>query len=157
MADDPDGISSPPDEAMIELATRLFDMARAGDASSLAVYLDAGVPPNLSNDSGDSLIMLAAYHGHAETVRALLKRGADPDRLNDKGQAPVAGAVFKGETEVVRALVDGGADPAAGTPSAIEAAQMFGQDEMIRILRPEQPATQRDPAAERAQPSRKKE
>src|SRR5699024_9900387 len=45
-------------------------------------------PQNLTNDSGDTLLMLAAYHGHADTVRALLTRGADPNRLNDRGQSP---------------------------------------------------------------------
>lgn len=56
------------------------------------------MPANLTNDRGDSLLMLAAYHGHAEAVTALVGRGADPDRANDRGQTPLAGAVFKGRT-----------------------------------------------------------
>ena len=79
--------------------------------------------------------MLAAYHGHADTVRALLARGADPDRANDRGQTPLAGAVFKGEIEVVRALVSGGADPAAGGPSALDTAGMFGRDDLLELMR----------------------
>lgn len=116
---------------MIELATRLFEMARTGDTATLAAYLDAGVPVNLSNDKGDSLIMLAAYHGHATTVSALLSRGADPNRPNDRGQTPIAGAVFKGEDDVVRALLDGGTDPTTGRPTAVETAHMVGREDYL--------------------------
>jgi ankyrin repeat protein len=78
--------------------------------------------------------MLAAYHGHADAVRALLERGAEADRVNDRGQTPLAGAVFKGEAEVVRALLDSGADPAAGTPSAVDTARMFGKTELLELF-----------------------
>lgn len=127
-------MSDVPEDAMIDLATRLFGLARSGDTATLTGYLRAGVPANLTNDSGDTLIMLAAYHGHAGTVRALLAEGADPNRVNDKGQTPIAGAVFKGETDVVKALLDGGADPAAGQPSAVAAAQVFGQPELLALF-----------------------
>lgn len=117
-----------------ELAGRLFDMARAGDVATLAQYVDAGVPVNLTNGSGDTLVMLAAYHGHADTVRALVDRGADVNRPNDRGQTPLAGAVFKGEDGVVATLVAAGADAAAGQPSALDAARMFGREDYLRIL-----------------------
>jgi ankyrin repeat protein len=119
---------------MLELAAKVFNLARDGDTGALAAYVDAGVPVNLSNDKGDTLVMLAAYHGHAETVAALLARGADPNRPNDRGQTPLAGAVFKGEREVIEALLEGGADPAGGTPSALDTARMFGQDDLVALF-----------------------
>ena len=122
------------DEALIELATRIFGFAREGRTGELAAYLDAGTPVNLANDRGDTLIMLAAYHGNADTVQALLERGADPNQANDVGQTPLAGAVFKGENEIVAALVKGGADPNAGAPSAFEAARMFGKDDLLALF-----------------------
>ncbi|MBY6677468.1 ankyrin repeat domain-containing protein [Rhodococcus sp. BP-332] len=122
-------------EAGIEdLATRVFDMARSGDTAALTAYVDAGVPVDLTNGSGDTLVMLAAYHGHAESVVALAHRGADVNRANDKGQTPLAGAVFKGEDEVVRALVDAGADADAGHPTAVDAARMFGREDYLDVL-----------------------
>lgn len=108
-----------------ELAERVFDMARSGNTATLAAYLDAGVPVNLTNSAGDTLLMLAAYHGHPTTVQALTRRGADADRPNDRGQTPLAGAVFKGEDEVVRLLVEAGANPFAGRPNAVDTARMF--------------------------------
>jgi uncharacterized protein len=122
------------DPEVLQLAGKVFNLARQGGTGTLAAYVDAGVPANLSNDKGDTLVMLAAYHGHPQTVTALLERGADPDRPNDRGQTPLAGAVFKGEQEVIEALLDGGADPTAGTPSAIDTARMFGKDNLVALF-----------------------
>ncbi|MFJ9339241.1 ankyrin repeat domain-containing protein [Streptomyces sp. NPDC101733] len=122
------------DADVIELATKIFDLARQGQTEALAAYLDAGVPANLTNDRGDTLVMLAAYHGHAEAVTALLTRGAEADRANDRGQTPLAGAVFKGEEAVIRALLAGGADPNAGTPSAVDTARMFAKADLLELF-----------------------
>ncbi|KOX05093.1 ankyrin [Streptomyces sp. NRRL B-1140] len=123
-----------PDPEVVELATKIFDLARRGQTEPLVAYVDAGVPANLTNDRGDSLVMLAAYHGHSEAVRALLDRGAEADRVNDRGQTPLAGAVFKGETDVIKALLEGGADPSAGMPSAVDTARMFGRTELLELF-----------------------
>lgn len=122
------------DPEVLQLAAKVFDLARHGDTDTVAAYVDAGVPANLTNDRGDSLVMLAAYHGHPATAEALLQRGADPDRPNDRGQTPLAGAVFKGEDEVVKVLIEHGADPAAGTPSAIETARMFQKSDLLELF-----------------------
>ncbi|MEU9449600.1 ankyrin repeat domain-containing protein [Streptomyces sp. NPDC048277] len=127
-------MSEAPDPEVVELATKIFDLARQGRTEALVAYLDAGVPANLTNDRGDSLVMLAAYHGHAEAVRELLARGAAADEVNDRGQTPLAGAVFKNETEVIKALLEAGADPAAGTPSAVDTARMFGKTELLELF-----------------------
>ncbi|WP_432063109.1 ankyrin repeat domain-containing protein [Streptomyces sp. S1] len=127
-------MSETPDPEVIELASKVFGLARTGDAEALAAYVDAGVPANLTNDRGDSLVMLAAYHGHAAAVSALLERGADADRANDRGQTPLAGAVFKGQEDVIRALLAGGANPESGTPSAVDTARMFGKAELLELF-----------------------
>ncbi|WP_193776121.1 ankyrin repeat domain-containing protein [Streptomyces sp. E2N166] len=127
-------MSEAPDPEVVELATKIFDLARQGRTEELVAYVDAGVPANLTNDRGDSLVMLAAYHGHAGAVRALLARGAEADRVNDRGQTPLAGAAFKGETEVTRALLEAGADPSAGTPSAVDTARMFARTELLELF-----------------------
>ncbi|PSR67546.1 hypothetical protein C8258_13790 [Nocardia sp. MDA0666] len=122
------------DPDLVELATKVFELARTGEAATLAAYIDAGVPVNLTNDNGDTLLMLAAYHGHRAAVTALLERGAEPDRANDRGQTPAAGAVFKGEDDILKALLAAGADPDAGTPSARESATVFGRTELLELL-----------------------
>jgi ankyrin repeat protein len=116
-----------PDDRLVALAHEMFDLARAGHVERLSAYVDSGVPVDLTDASGNTLLMLAAYHGHAPVVRALAGRGADVDRLNDRGQSPLAGAVFKGEDDVVAALLELGADADAGTPTARQTAEMFGR------------------------------
>jgi len=122
------------DVEVMDLAARLFDMARDGDAIGLAAYLDAGVPVNLTNTNGDTLVMLAAYYGHDAAVAELIKRGADVDRHNNRGQTPLAGAVFKNETTIVELLLEADADPLAGSPSAMETARYFGRAELAQRL-----------------------
>ncbi|KAH8899935.1 ankyrin [Thozetella sp. PMI_491] len=92
--------SSLPPEA-IEFATRMFDAAREGSLEVFQQALPQGLPSNLTNEKGDTLLMLAAYHGHADIVKLLVQHGADPNRRNDRGQSPLAGAVFKQEDAVI--------------------------------------------------------
>lgn len=120
-----------PDERLVEIALQMFDLARAGGTERLAACVEAGAPVNLTDDSGNTLVMLAAYHGHADTVSMLAGRGADVDRVNDRGQTPLSGAVFKGAPDVVAALLVAGADPDAGTPTARDTAEMFGRRDLF--------------------------
>jgi ankyrin repeat protein len=115
-----------PGEELVELAHQMFDLARQGMTERLLAYVDAGVPVDLTDASGNTLLMLGAYHGHAAVVAGLAERGADVNRLNDRGQSPLAGAVFKREDDVVVTLLANGADPDAGSPSARATAEMFG-------------------------------
>jgi len=125
------------DDELTEIAHFVFDLARTGDDERLAAYLDGGVPVDLTDADGNTLVMLAAYNGRPSTVRLLAERGADVNRANDRGQTPLAGAVFKADTEVVRALLGAGADPLAGTPNAIETARMFQQMALLDELEKE--------------------
>jgi hypothetical protein len=112
----------------------VLDLARSGRADELAAVLERGVPVNLTNGSGDTLLILAAYHDHPTTVRMLLQRDADPDRVNDRGQTALAAAVFRRSAESVTLLLGHGADPAAGERSAAQIADFFGLDEMAALL-----------------------
>jgi hypothetical protein len=124
----------PIDPEVIELAGRVFDLARGGHTEELAAYLDAGVPANLTNDKGDTLLILAAYHGHPDTVAALLAHGADHSRTNDRGQSPLSAAVFKQSAETVKLLMAAGADPDGGRPSARATAAFFELPAMSALL-----------------------
>ncbi|KAK9775989.1 hypothetical protein AB5N19_11969 [Seiridium cardinale] len=124
-------VASLPPEA-VALAGRMYDAARSGQKEILEQALPAGLPANLTNEKGDTLLMLAAYHGHAELVKLLIQHGADPNRVNDRGQSPLAGAVFKQEPAVIDVLLEGGADPDHGAPTAMECITMFKQEEQYK-------------------------
>jgi ankyrin repeat protein len=129
------GADGPPlGDDPVELAHWLLDRARLGEAERLADYADHGMPVDLTDASGNTLLLLAAYHGHATTVRVLAERGADVDAVNDRGQTPLAGAVFKGYVDVVEALLAAGADPDLGSPSARACAAFFERAEIAALL-----------------------
>lgn len=117
------------DEARIVAVA--MDLAREGDTSQLRAFLEHSFPVNARDGQGNTLLMLAAYHGHLDTVEALIEGGADVDLPNDRNQSPLAGAIFKGEEAIVRALVAAGADLDAGSPGARETAAMFGKTELL--------------------------
>lgn len=112
----------------------VFDMARDGRTEELADLLRRGVPANLTTSTGDTLLILAAYHDHPDTVQALLAAGADPERVNDRGQTALGAAVFRRSVPSVTALLDAGADPRTGPRSALEIAAFFDLPEMLALL-----------------------
>jgi hypothetical protein len=65
-------------------------LSRSGEADILQAAIERGVPSNLRNERGDSLIMLAAYHGHADAVARLLALKADRNLRSSMGQTPLA-------------------------------------------------------------------
>ncbi len=85
---------------------------------------------------GNTLLMLASYHGKAETVAMLLKSGATVDLRNDKGQTPLGGVAFKGYVEIATLLLDAGADPLAdqGGSTPADFATLAGKTEILALL-----------------------
>jgi hypothetical protein len=120
-----------------ELQLLALDLARSGETTVLGSMIEAGLPVNLSDHKGNSLLMLAAYHGNEETTAMLLGHGAEVDRVNDRGQTPLGGVAFKGHLGVARLLLASGADPNAdngGGKSPLMFAAMFGHREMMELL-----------------------
>jgi ankyrin repeat protein len=125
------------DEDTLAFARRVFHHARAGDAQSLGGLLRMGLPANLRNEKGDSLLMLASYHGHLDAARVLLEHGGDPELVNDRGQTPLAAAAFKGDAAMVRLLLERGAAVDGCGPdgrTALMTAAMFDRTDIVEIL-----------------------
>jgi ankyrin repeat protein len=125
------------DDATLEFAHQVFNLARSGESDELARLLGQGLPPNLRNDKGDSLLMLASYHGHLDAVKVLLDHNADPDLRNLNGQTPIAGAAFKGNLPMIELLLEHGADVEGSSPdgrTALMIAAMFNRTEIVEYL-----------------------
>jgi uncharacterized protein len=127
-------VTEPLTEQELAFLHEMFDLARAGDITLLA-EVDAGLPVNLTNSAGDTLLILASYYTHPELVRGLLARGADHARVNDRGQTALAAAVFRRHEDVVSSLLQAGADPETGPRSAVAVAEFFDLPEMAALLR----------------------
>jgi len=122
---------------LVTLARAAFQHARAGETERMAHLLTAGLPVNLCNERGDSLLMLASYYGNLNITRLLLEHRADPERTNERGQTPLAGAAFKGDIIVAQLLLDHGARVDGRGPdgrTALMVAAMFDQMEMLKLL-----------------------
>jgi len=120
-----------------ELQQMALDFARQGETESLAAMLDHGLPVNLADGKGNTLLMLASYHGHAGTTRLLLEHGADVERRNGHGQTPLGGAAFKGYEDIAALLLDHGAEIDADNGvgmTPIMFAAMFGRSRMVELL-----------------------
>jgi uncharacterized protein len=121
-------------EREVAYLLEVIDLARDGSTDQLEVQLNAGISANLTNDVGDTLLILAAYHSHLDTVEMLLGRGADHGRANGRGQTALSAAVFRQERGIVTALLAAGADPRAGAQSAVDVARFFGLEDMAILL-----------------------
>lgn len=120
-----------------ELCLMTFDFARQNEVDTLSKMIDAGLSPNLTNEKGDSLLMLASYNGSFETAKMLLEKGAEVDKKNDRGQTPLAGVAFKGNLEIVKLLVENGANIDENNGLGMTAysfAVMFGRSEVASYL-----------------------
>lgn len=112
------------------------ELARNGDVAGLASLLKGGLPVDARDAKGNTLLMLASYHGRAEVVKLLLKSGATVDLRNDKGQTPLGGVAFKGYVEIATLLLDAGADPVAdqGGSTPADFATLAGKTEILALL-----------------------
>lgn len=121
-------------EEELALLNQMFDLARDGGTDQLRQALEAGVPVNLTNGKGDTLLNLAAYHEHEDTVAMLLEAGADTERVSDMGFTALICAVFRGNEAITRRLLEAGAGQDTGFQPARAVAQEFGRENVIPLL-----------------------
>lgn len=137
MADaDTQGSDGPPEltDEQLEFLHSMFDLARAGKTEDLLGLIDQGIPVNLTNPKGDSLLILAAYNDHADLVDGLITRDADVDRMNDRGQTALSCAVFRQNEQITTALLKAGADARLGPQNAYAVIDMFGLESMRAVV-----------------------
>lgn len=130
--------STPEEEARYsELQQIALNAARHNDTQLLKSMIDAGMSVDLSDEKGNTLLMLATYNGSIECSHMLIAQGADTDKRNDRGQTPLGGVAFKGNLELVKLLLDGGADIDAdngGGKTPLMFAAMFGHKTIVDYL-----------------------
>ena len=80
------------------------------DPEVVRAFLDAGFhPDDARDDSGRTLLALAAMDGDFEIVEMLLAAGADVDIRDDKRRSPLYYAMVNGHKDIVSALLEAGA------------------------------------------------
>jgi ankyrin repeat protein len=82
---------------------------KKGDVLQVRHYLDQGVPADLSNQYGLTLLMCAALEGNTAAGRALILKGAQVDRRNKFQDTALSLAAHTGHPSFVDLLVKAGA------------------------------------------------
>lgn len=113
------------------------ELARRGATEEMETFLNAGLDPDLTNQEGHPLILIAAYNDQPAMVSLLAEHGADPNQTVRGGNTPLMGCCFKGFTEAAEALIEAGADVNAVSDSgatALTYAAMYNEPEIIDLL-----------------------
>jgi uncharacterized protein len=71
-------------------------LIKQGDLAALRKELESGVDPNLQNQHGWTILMLAAMHGKSDMAELMLAYGADPTLKNAFGDTAAGLALLKG-------------------------------------------------------------
>ncbi len=117
-----------------EVIDGTFELAREGRVGPMGEMIDAGVPVDVRNARGDTMLIVAAYAKEAHAVAELIRRGASLDEENRMGQTAISCAVFRNDAQILSLLLDAGANPDAGFRTGLQIAQQFGITDMVAIL-----------------------
>jgi ankyrin repeat protein len=77
---------------------------KRNDIEGLTRFLDKGLDPELSNENGWTLLMLAAVEGNVEMGKLLIEAGASTTSANAKGDTPLSIATSRNHAGFVELL-----------------------------------------------------
>jgi hypothetical protein len=80
------------------------NLIKRGDEAGLRAALDTGLDPNLANQNGWTLLMLAAVEGDVPIGRLLIERGVGINARNNKDDSALTLATHRGHTLFVDLL-----------------------------------------------------
>ncbi|MEM7222885.1 MAG: ankyrin repeat domain-containing protein [Pseudomonadota bacterium] len=110
-----------------------------GELAAVRRLLEAGADPAKAAKKGRPPLHQAAIGGHTAVALALLSRDVDVNqRMAEIGNTALMLAANRGFLDIVELLLAHGADPnltAADGWTALEAAEMFGDPEVIAVLK----------------------
>ncbi|MBZ5609972.1 MAG: ankyrin repeat domain-containing protein [Acidobacteriia bacterium] len=109
------------------------------DPATFKALLDAGLPVDLADGSGVTLLDLAVINGRPVLARLLLSRGANVNAVDKLGMTPLlyAASIDFGDSEMVNLLIKSGANTKARSKERLTAqdlARKYGQASLLKSL-----------------------
>lgn len=98
------------EKTVTEDGSALRRAAIAGDVETLHALLNQGVPIDITDPNGWTVLILAVKRGKAEVVHYLVKRGAEVNRRTKSGTTALYHAAQRGHAGIVRFLLHSGAN-----------------------------------------------
>ena len=92
-------------------ADALREAAAENDTAALTAQLDAGLPPDLRDTEGWTVLMWAAASGSCDAAKILLQHGADTGALGNDGITALMCAAATADDAMVTLLLGAKADP----------------------------------------------
>lgn len=124
----------------------LWRIAEIGRTERLEQVLARGADINVSNASGVTPLMVAAYNGRLPMVRALIEHGANLNAVDCDGFTAVMLAEHSGHEDIVKTLMAFGTKGLPGPPAPDASPMRFAQDETFDTPRdPDVPPMRRIP------------
>lgn len=84
---------------------KLLDALRKGNTQAFSDALDEGASPDLADNRGVSILMMAVTFGQTDTVKLLLERGADVNRQDSEGNTALMRAAANGRVEIGKMIL----------------------------------------------------
>ena len=83
----------------------ILDAVQSGDIATVKTFLDDGVPVDLTDKEGWSLLHHAAALGQVDVINLLREKGCCVDLIDNEGRTPLHYAATNGDIETIRLLM----------------------------------------------------
>ncbi len=121
---------------------QIVDAVISGDAGQVRELIDAGADVDARDETGATLLMLAAGVGHLEIVSLLIESGANVNACDERGWSAISRAVYNseqkcGHPQVVQALIAAGADVEAAIGYGVRPLMLaagYGETAVVEVL-----------------------
>ncbi|HYL36376.1 MAG TPA: ankyrin repeat domain-containing protein [Bryobacteraceae bacterium] len=109
------------------------------DVKTMAALLDAGLPVDLTDKDGVTLLDLAVINGRVEMARLFISRGANVNALDHNGMTPLlyAASIDFGDSAMVDLLIKSGANGKTRSKdrlAALDLARKYNNANLVKSL-----------------------